>query len=175
MGKHSEGVPLKTVKQPAPQDPAQDVGTVDNENASLPSTSMSEIMSANIYGSTNVMIEQDMLKPDRRRRISYKNMYVLVLFLDLIQIGFSFMLSQLHVPDEFSSQKVYTMEQVNKIVLIFVIDHVPASFQFLYVYVCIKYFPNVETAAQQPLEFCIEVIQAILMFASFHIKMFGRQ
>lgn len=60
-------------------------------------------MSANIYGSTNVMIEQDMLKPDRRRRISYKNMYVLVLFLDLIQIGFSFMLSQLHVPDEFSS------------------------------------------------------------------------
>ena len=65
------------------------------------------------------------------------------------------MLSQLHIPDEFSSQKVYTMEQVNKVFMIFIINHVPASFQFLYVYFSIKYFPNVETAAQQPLEFTI--------------------
>lgn len=136
---------------------------------------MSEMMSANIYGSTDITIAEDMLKPDRRRQVSYRKMYIITLFLDLIQIGFSFMLSQLHVPDEFSSQKVYNMEQINKIMLIFLIDHVPASFQFLYVYVCIKYFPNVEIASQQPLEFCIEVLQASLMFASFHVKMFGRQ
>lgn len=41
-------------------------------------------MSANIYGSTNIMIEEDMLKPDRRRNISYRKMYILSLFLDLI-------------------------------------------------------------------------------------------
>ena len=46
--------------------------------------SAAEMMSANIYGSTNIMIEQDQLKPDRRRDISFKNAYVVSLFLDLI-------------------------------------------------------------------------------------------
>ena len=79
------------------------------------------------------------------------------------------------MPDEFASAKIYTLEQVTKIFMIFVLNHVPASLQFMYVYYSIKYFPNVEMAPQYPVEFTIEVIQAILMFASFHVKMFGRQ
>ena len=128
MGKHGEGVPLKTVRQTASRDPTPSMNTVENENVSQPGSSMNDMISANIYGSTNIMIEEDMIKPDRHRRISYRNMYIITLFLDLIQIGFSFMLSQLHVPDQFSSQKVYALEQVNKIFFIFVINHVPASF-----------------------------------------------
>ena len=82
MGKHREGVPLKTTKQPESQEPVPTITTVDN--VSQPGSRVSDIMSANIYGSTNIMIEEDMLKPDRRRNISYRKMYILSLFLDLI-------------------------------------------------------------------------------------------